>query len=709
MGITEKTQLKRVPTYCRVCEPACALIAEVDDGRIRLLPDNDHPVHKGFACHKGLNFTEIHTDPDRLNFPRKRVAAKSQPAEFENLDWDDALDEIGERLLELRDRHGPEAISYYFGNPSGFNSTGRNAARQFARAMGARYAFGSGTQDCANKFAGAEAIYGTANLHPIPDFKHTQYLLDIGSNPRISHMSFVHMTDPMGALREIVARGGKVRHINPRRTESVTPATGDLIQIKPDTDLYLLAAMLAEIYAQGWVDGDVLETHAKHVDQLFEFVARFPPDRVQSVVGITSTEIKNLAREFAKAPSASIHMSTGVNMGRQGTLAYWLVQMLSLVTGNLGARGGNIYSPGYFPAATVGKRREDDPFFETEFGPLRTVAGSLPANLLVEHIESGLVKALIVVSGNPILSVAGEERMRKAFEELELLVVIDIYPSATAQLADYALPATDWLERADINAISLGFQPEPYVQFVDAVVPPKFERKEEWWIFASLEQRLGLPSILDADEVNPHAKAERQLAHSGLSLADLEAAPSRTIVLKPAEPELLFELGVQNPDHLIDCCPALFSDALTRAETIFAALDAETDRQLKLITLRTNYMVNSWFHNMPSLKREQALDNPLYMHSTDAERLGLEDRTEVKVANDHGTVIATIAIDDKLRPGVVAMTHGWGHSANPDLQLAHNHPGVNVNALLPRGLGSFEPLSNQAHMTGIPVTVHAVN
>ena len=701
--------MKRVPTYCRVCEPACALIAEVDDDRIRLLPDDDHPVHKGFACHKGLNFTEIHDDPDRLNFPRKRTTAKTQAGEFEDVAWDQALDEIGAQLLAVRDRHGAEAISYYFGNPSGFNSTGRNAARQFSRAMGARYAFGSGTQDCANKFAGAEAIYGTVNLHPIPDFQHTDYFLDIGSNPRISHMSFVHMTNPVGALREIVARGGKVRHVNPRRTESVTPATGELIQIKPDTDLYLLAAMINEIREQGWVDDGVLESHAKHVDALFEFVARFPSTRVESVVGIAAAEIKTLAREFATAPSASVHMSTGVNMGQQGTLAYWLVQMLSLVTGNLGARGGNIYSPGYFPAATVGKRRQDDPFFATPFGPLRTVAGSLPANLLVEHIESGLVKALIVLSGNPILSVAGEERTRKAFEQLELLVVIDIYPNATAQIADYALPATDWLERADINSISLGFQPEPYVQYVDAVVSPKFERKEEWWIFASLEQRLGLPSILDQDEVNPLAKADRQLAQSGLSLAELAAAPSRTIVLESAEPALLFELGVQNPDRLIDCCPALFADALARADSIFDALSSEAGDQLKLITLRTNYMVNSWFHNMPSLKREQALDNPLYMHPDDAERLDLENRCEVRVANDYGAVIATIAIDDNLRPGVVAMTHGWGHASSPELQLATNHPGVNVNTLLPSGLGSFEPLSNQAHMTGIPVTVQAAN
>ena len=129
---------------------------------------------------------------------------------------------------------------------------------------------------------------------------------------------------------------------------------------------------------------------------------------------------------------------------------------------------------------------------------------------------------------------------------------------------------------------------------------------------------------------------------------------------------------------------------------------------LKLISLRTNYMVNSWLHNLPSLKREVALDNPLHMHPEDAERLGLNDGDEVEVASGQGRIIANVVADGDLRRGVVAMTHGWGHANNPHLRLAHNHPGTNVNALLPTGPGSFDPLSNMSFMTGIPVTVRAV-
>ncbi len=693
----------RVHTFCRICEPHCALVAEVDDGRIRLLPDREHPVHRGFACHKGLKFTEVHEDPDRLNHPRRRTGAGT----FENVPWPEALKDIAERLSILSATHGPESIGVYFGNPSGFNSTGRETAGKFARALGVRYAFGSGTQDCANKFAAAEAVFGTVNLHPIPDFEHTAHLLVIGANPRISHMSFVHMADAMGALRGIVERGGTVRHVNPRRTESVSPATGDVVRIKPDTDLYLLAAMIDETRRQGWVDWDVLERHGERVEELFAFTARYPAERAAPVVGIEADAIRALAREFATAESASIHVSTGVNMGRQGTLAYWLAQMLSLVTGNLGRRGGNLYSPGYFPAATVGLRRTEDPFFETDFGPLRRVAGNLPANLLAEHIESGKVKALIVMAGNPLLSVGGGARLRRAFEMLELCVVIDIYPNATAELADYALPATDWLERADLNALSLGFQPKPFVQHTEAVVEPKFERRPEWWILASLAERLGLPLPVKPDGTGLNARHDRQLAAAGLSRERLRQSASGTEVLPPPTPQALFEIGVQNPSGRIDCCPPLFENALRRAEALFNELLAEPADQLKLITRRTNTMLNSWFANLPSFKRDYALDNPLYMNPEDAERLGLEASAEVRVESASGAVIAILRLDDSLRPGVVAMTHGWGHGASPALKVASNHPGVNVNALLPSGVGSFEPLSNQAHMTGIPVEVRA--
>ncbi len=700
---------RTVHTFCRICEPTCALIAEVDETQtVRLLPDKSHPVHRGFACHKGLNFTEIHHDPDRLNTPLRRRNGKDAAADFEATDWDSAAQAIAERLNEVQARWGAESVGMYTGNPSAFNSTARVGSRAFASALGVRYAFGSGTQDCANKFAASEQVFGTANLHPIPDFKHTRYFLSIGSNPKISHASFVHMTDPMASIREVVRRGGKVLHVNPRRIESATPATGSVLQIKPDTDLYFLAALIHEIFSADLHDADYLAAHGLRVDALRAFVSDFSADRVSAVVGVPADDIRQVARDFASADGAAVHASTGINMGRQGTLAYWLVQMLSLVTGNLGRRGGNLYSPGYFPAATVGKPKSDNPFFDSEFGEIRRTAGSLPGNLLADYIEAGHIKALVVMSGNPVLSMGGEAKMRAALKKLDLLIVIDIYAGATAEHADFVLPATDWLEREDINALSLGFQPEPYVQYTEAVVPPIGERRAEWWIFARILQALGQPSLLDHEAPDPLSKIDRQLAHSDLSIDALKNMPGHVHRLPDPEPDLLFQLAVHHEGARVDCCPPLFEPDLARAREIFEELENEDPNALKLITLRTNYMVNSWFHNAPSLKRQHALDNPLHMNPQDAERLGFADQSEVLVSNRHGRITATVRYDDTLRQGVVAMTHGWGHGNNPRLGVASNHPGVNVNELLPTGPESFERLSSQSFMTGIPVEVAAV-
>ena len=705
--------MREVPTYCRICEPQCAMIAQVEsDGQdeqvIKLIPDRDHPVHKGFACHKGLNFTELHNDPDRIDFPQirsnERTAANPQ---FSRVTWDAAADGIADRIRALQEKYGHETLGFYIGNPSAFNSTGREGARMFAQAAGARYRFGSGTQDCTNKFAASEVVYGTANLHPIPDYRHTRYFLSLGSNPRISHVSFVHMTDPMGALRDIVARGGKVLHVNPRVIESATPKSGEVVQIKPDTDVYFLAALIHEIRAAGLQDDAFIEAHATNVEGLWSFVADYAADQVADVTGIDAQQISSIARDFATADGASVHMSTGVNMGRQGTLAYWLLQMLSLITGNLGRRGGNIYSPGYFPAATVGKPKKDDPFFDSQFGEIRRIAGSLPGNLLADYIEAGIIKGLVVMSGNPLLSMAGESRLAKAFASLELMIVVDIYPNATAQFADFILPATDWLERPDVNSLSLGFQPDPYVQYSDAVVSPRFERKPEWWIFARLSQALALPSLLDQEDPDPMSRIDRQLNNSDLSLEQLAEQPSHTVRLPDPDPQLLFKIGVQGEGRRVNCFPDLIARGVASCRMQFEELVSESVDTLKLISLRTNYMVNSWMHNLPSLKREIALDNPLHINPQDAERLQLGEGTEVSVTSAHGRIIATVAHDESLRPGVVAMTHGWGHSNNPRLSIASNHPGANVNALLPTGTNSFDPLSNMSHMTGIPVQIDA--
>ncbi len=705
--MTDATGTRDVDTFCRVCEPACGLVATVDITTptptiVHVRADDEHPVSKGFACAKGIAALDIHHDPDRLDHPQRRVGDR-----WEQVGWDDAITGVAAALREVVDRHGPQAVSTYIGNPSAFNTLAGPASSAFLAQLGVSRYFSSGTQDCANKFAGSEAVFGSSTVHPIPDIANTDALLVLGANPRVSKGSFISISNMYRELMQAAARGATIWFVNPRRTESAGERTGETLQIIPGTDVFLLAALIHEIDATVGFDPCV-DAHGKHVDELRRFVAGYSPDLVAPIVGIDADTIREVARAFATAPRASVHMSTGINMGRHGTLSYWLVHMLSFVTGNLDREGGNILSVGFYASAKAGRRDYESGFVEGEFGPMRR--GSLPGNLLAEHILDAEqpVRALIVLAGNPLLTIGGEERLREAFESLELLVCIDLYRNATGELAHWLLPATDMFERPDINITGLGLQYEPWIQWTDAVVAPRGERREEWRIFADLARAMGMRSPLDEDdpEATVWARTDHMLQGRGLSLDDVRSAPKGTVVFEDGlTPGGFYERHLQHDDGRVDCCPPGFAAAIADLAAEADALSGDGST-LRLISRRDTRMHNSWFSNVDSLKRGARSDNPLEVHPDDAAHLGVGDGDLVTVRSDWGEIEATVRLDDSVRAGVVAIEHGWGRQ--PGMRLANDKPGVNVNRLLPSGPGSYDPLSNQAWMSGIPVTVAPV-
>lgn len=691
-------------TFCRLCEPSCGLVAETDGSvLISLKPDRSHPITDGYACHKGLAVADLHNDPDRLNHPMERNAV----GEWTQTSWDGAMAGIAARLNKIIAEHGPESVAMYTGNPLAFNALGQPATAALARGLGIRRAFSSGTQDCANKFAASEAIYGSSTIHPIPDLANTDFGLIIGSNPRASHGSFISIPNFIKEMKQAVSqRGARFTFINPRRIETAEKGTGDTVLIKPDTDVYFLAALMQEIRALDGFDNNELKRRGAHVDGLLEFIDRYDADNTASVTGIPAATTRELATAWVAADKPSVYASTGINMGRQGTIAYWLVQMLAFATGRLDRTGGNLKSDGFYPNAKAGSAPASMMYAETEFGELRR--GAMPGTLMADAIlESETpVRAMFVIAGNPLISIAGGDRLHKALEQLELLVCIDLYRNTTGELAHYVLPSTDMLERDDLNVCGIGMSHKPWAQYTAAVVEPLGERKTEHWICHRILQEMGQPSDLDDENADPWGKWRYMLKRgSDIDLADLEADP-RPIPLPVPEPGRFFEEQLQTEDSRVDCCPPTFAPALVRAHEIFAEFEAEPDG-LKLIHRRDGWMMNSWFRNLPRMQKGGRTNNPLYMHPSDATALGLDAGSVVRVHNVNGEIEATIDFDEDLMPGVVAMSHGWGQKNNPGMPVAQAAPGSNCNALLPSGVGSFERLSSQAHMTGIPVVVEA--
>jgi anaerobic selenocysteine-containing dehydrogenase len=236
-------------------------------------------------------------------------------------------------------------------------------------------------------------------------------------------------------------------------------------------------------------------------------------------------------------------------------------------------------------------------------------------------------------------------------------------------------------------------------------VPPRFERKEQWWILSRIEQAMGFDSVLNEEHHDPYGRINKMLSYAELSIDKLKALPRGTAVLPKSVPGRFFSDWIQTPDKKIDCCPGIFTEAIETAERIFQELENEPENQVKLISLRNGFMHNSWYQNLEKLKKGEHRSNPVYLNSRDAGKRGLATGARVRMFNPWGAVEAIVKIDDRLRDGVAAMAHGWGNQNTPGMKIAHQYPGVNVNQLLPCGPGSYEKLSNQAHMTGIAVSL----
>jgi anaerobic selenocysteine-containing dehydrogenase len=681
-----------------LCEAGCGITVDVDDQRIiKVRPDHDHPVTAGFACNKGLLCGEIHHDPHRLNQPQRRTADG-----FVNASWEEANQDIADRVNAIIAEHGPNAIAGYIGNPAAFNATAGPALALFIAMFGSTSLFTTGSQDCSNKFAVAEMLWGSSQIHLIADVDHTDHMLLFGTNPRVSKGSFLAMPDPIARLGAIEERGGTVRFFDPRRIE---PKVGEVIQLKPDTDVYLLAAMLHEIdLRRGFDESGV--ARITELEAVRDFLKNFSAETVAPVVGLEVEVIVQIALDFADAPTASVHMSTGVNMGRQGALAYWLMHLLSILTGNFDRVGGNIPSTRGTDPAPAAAGSGLDSFIDSPWGTYRPTVSSHPCALLIDMIRDGAVKALFVTAGNPLLTMGGGTELAEALASLDLLVTVDLFRNATGELADWALPATDWFEREDLNTFVQGTLVTPYVQWAGPIVEPIGERRTEQRIFNDIADAAGAPIMFPNGTDMLAAINDSALGRQGLSLASLRELPDGIALLEQVTPGSF--LDTMRPDGRIEGDPPMLRMAKSRAVEQFGELTSEPLGTLKMITRRTSHTINSALQNVEKLKAKGAADNPLYMSPADATRLALVDGAAVRIANRWGAIESTVKIDDTLRDGVVAMTHGFGNANTSGMPHAQRFPGVNVNALAPVGPGSFDPVSTMSQLTGIPVEVTAL-
>jgi anaerobic selenocysteine-containing dehydrogenase len=438
---------------CPLCEATCGLSLTMDGDRVtRVEGDAEDVFSHGYLCPKGVALADLHHDPDRLTTPLVR----SHDGVLRPASWDDAFAEVDRLLRGVVDEHGREALGVYAGNPNVHNLAGQLALPVLVKALGTRNVFTASTMDQMPKHVSAGLMFGEKLAIPVPDVDRTDHLVVLGADPLTSNGSLWTAPDVPGRIRALLARGGRLVVVDPRRSATARRATQH-VRIRPGTDALLLAGMLSVLVSEGLVD---LGASAPHVAGLAEVEAvarRFPPALVSSRCGVPADVIVGLARDLAAADRACVYGRIGTHTVAFGTSSAWLVDVLNAVTGNLDRPGGAMWplaAAGQRNAvgeAGVGAREVRFGRFTSRVRGLPEVFGELPVAALAEEIDTPSpgtpIRGLLTVAGNPALSAPDAGRLDRALADLDALICVDLYLNETTRHAHVVLPAPSPLAR----------------------------------------------------------------------------------------------------------------------------------------------------------------------------------------------------------------------------------------------------------------------
>jgi len=719
--------IERKTTFCRICEATCGLQVDVDVEANRIVdikPDPDHVVSEGYACVKGTRYAGTQHSPDRLLNPIKRVGT-----EWQDISWNQAIREIAQKAGALIAEHGPQTFGHFVGSAGGANVLAPMFRGALYSGLGSRRMYGTGTCDTMNKFRVNEDMYGSPMRLAHPDVEHAEFMMVLGANPAVSGNTLYHLPRSVERFKAIVKRGGRVVFVNPRRIE--TAVAGEHLFIRPDTDVYFLAAFANEVIRTGGVARDRVERHMKNFAGLEKTVQSWTPDRQAEVTGVSAETLRDLVRSHREAKGASLYMATGVNQGRSGTLCFWLLECINAISGNLDRRGGTLMGQGLVDMA---KQVTDDPQMMTSYDrgdALPTVSGQQPSGMLADDILNDgpdRLTALIVEASNPLLACSNPDgRLDEALESLELLVSIDLFRNEVGDLAHYVLPAPTWMERPEVPYAlqSLaGCCPTPYMIYADAILEPPSGVRHEWWMYTRLADEMGV-TLFGNRAVSALAKTAARAAYTSLGkwlpgpelLIDgmlkggglpgrkemAEKYPHGLLLPENEGENFLGTERVLTEDGKVDLAPAPYVETFdARVEALFEEEKKNADR-MKLIGIRQLRRMNTSSANVPELVREKT--NYAYLSVEDAERIGVTNDEVVEVESAFGKIEIPVRVTTEMMPRTLAIPQCWGHKGARGLKHAAEHPGVNSNLLAGDGPDNIEQLSGMSHLSGIVVDV----
>lgn len=676
------------------CEPQCGMEFDIENGKMTgVRPDPTHPFSLGYACKKGMAIPEYQNDPDRLLHPEK-----SQDGHFEQLEWQAATDEIGQKLRRIRDKYGPLAIATYWGNAA--DSSAMIGANTLCSALGSPNSMNVLSLEYTDRGAVAERLFGDQTIIIQPDADNTDFALLLGTNPLVTQGMTLLQRRPRiaGDLKNIRQRGGKVVVVDPRVTETTKVADQHLM-IQPGTDLFLLLGMIKRIIEADNIKQEYIQNHCIGFDWWKAFVGSFSLASIASISGINELTIIRLADEFSGAKTAFITTRVGVQTSHNTALTEWAVQTLNVITGRVGKEGGLFFNPGAINNTDLihlfTKKKNPAP---SRVGKYPQIFGGPPASVFAEDVLSDdeqRIRALIVVAGNPLISFPNSSKVEQALKKLDLLVTIDIYRSDTGALAHYNLPACTIYEKGGFHFLTQPFDPVPHAEWRKKLVEPTGKARPEWDIFRDISRAAKVPFLN-----NPLISGiDKCLAWFGRNFT--EAHLAKALLISPFSMKKLSLNTLKKSDHGVSVGPlqkgAFFTQHIrTLDKKVHLAPDdfCEAVRvALKNPPVPTKSWpfslisggrrlatFNTWTKNLPSLMKHTD-ENVATIHSGDAQELNIKEGDWIEIATESGRIKLKAKPSDAIRQGVVMVQQFWGHTFDSSQTTAKQKPGVNVNYL----------------------------
>lgn len=708
-------------TACIMCGNSCGLQVQVEDDRIvRVRGDKGNPFSRGYVCNKSLAVGSYQHHNQRVLSPLRRRANGS----FEEVDWDTATGEIGEKLRRILEEHGGKSVALIGGGGQA-NHLDFLYAVSFLRALGSRYHYNALGQEYTQKYWINGHMFGSEGLDFHADEHRCDVLLIIGSNPWVSH----EMQRARLVLSEI-SRDPKRKLIvvDPRRHETAQKADMYL-QIKPGTDIYFLLAVINVIVKEGLCDEDYIARHTTDWDEVKWVADLVTPERAAQLCDLEAEQIRDVARTFARAKTAATRIGLGIYQNIYMMENVYLERVLLAITGNVGVPGGVVFPEGLVSAGLLEGGEEG---WKTRVAGIQQIRGMFPPNALPEEILApgeDRIRAVFVEGANPLRSYADSKKYEEAFKALELLVVVEPAMTEAARIAHYVLPAKCGYEKPEASLFPKGF-PGIYFHLRHPVCTGPELARQECEIFQMILEKAGvdtsgLPAFAlleQAQQVSDQPavlslvrglcmvfamKHSDALKENGIITGDGDNASGlfQAILDHPEGIYLCDTMDENNLDHLKTDDGRIHLEVPMILEMLKElAIPDEvnlTDNEDFPFVLQTGERTNYTANTIPrdnSWRARRLPTNYLRMSKQDAARLEVRDGDMVEVVTDTSTVSIPLKVTDDIYPGSLSIPHGFGmlHANQETGKL--EQIGVNVNELI--------AAEHREPFTGIPLQKH---